>query len=174
MYFRTIKVTKICLAMACYTEAAEGRSLTSEQVDDVIRAPGGGVMIMASARGGCKRGVTAARPIRACRLPIDSPCTTPSLCLPLQLGSVLPSFAAVTLTFVYLRGCFDGLLCKEGRMLWLTQVLKVIVMRADRLQVAHQSQKLSSEVSEQVSIAFVSCNHPDDYHLGFSWSPLQT
>ena len=94
--------------------------------------------MMASARGGCKRGVTAARPIRACRRPKDRPCTTPSLCLPLQLGSVLPSFAAVTLTCVCLRVCFDGLLCKVGRMLWLTQVLKVIVMRADQLQVAHQ------------------------------------
>ena len=90
-------------------------------------------MMMASARGGCKRGVTAARPIRACRRPINSPCTTSSLCLPLQLASVLPSFAASALTCVCLRECFDGPLCKVKRMLWLTQVLKVIVMRAERL-----------------------------------------
>ena len=102
-------------------------------------------MMMASARGSRKRGATAARPIRACRRPKDSPCTPAWLCLPLQLGSVLPSFAARTLTYVCLKAYFGGLLCKEGRMLWLTQVLKVTVMRAERLRVTHKPAEPSKQ-----------------------------
>ena len=104
MHVRPLNATTICSAMLSYLLAAEERSLTSKQVNDDIHAPGGGVIMMASAGWGLKMGAIAARPIKACRRPRDRPCTSAWLCLPLQLGSEVSPFAARILTFVCLKG----------------------------------------------------------------------
>ena len=97
--------------------------------------------MMASACGVRKRGAIVARPNRACRRLRDRPCTSVWPCLPLQLGSVLPSFAARTLLLLCLKGQFGEVLYEVGRMLWLTQVLRVTVMRGERLQINRTFQR---------------------------------